>query len=297
VADLSASSKEGVSFGVRYSLYAFGFMCGGAIASYLMSISQNNFRLVFWLSFIPAFISFCVLYFFVKDPLSETKNKTLNLPSHLNQDIDGSRLNQRHKSKWNLGEIKYMPASFWHLMMVIFLLMNARFSDSFLQFRGRELGFAIAMMPLFMMLYNFLEAIAPMPIGKLADSLNRRLLFLCGVLVLALANIVILFVPFQESIIISLALAGLHMGMTQGLLGTLVAGATLPHLRGTAFAIYYCVTGLGVFTGNFAAGHFSQTSDQMGHGVLGAFEWGLFATTLSALYLIFWIKIETVKKK
>ena len=76
-------------------------------------------------------------------------------------------------------------------------------------------------------------------------------------------------------------LAGLHMGMTQGLIGTLIAESTLPHLRGTAFALYYFIAGIAVLTGNYSAGHASDLLNN----VTGAFYCGLFFTSLSAAYL------------
>lgn len=40
------------------------------------------------------------------------------------------------------------------------------------------------------------------------------------------------------------ALWGIHMGLTQGLLATLVADAAPAHLRGTAFGVFYFIVGV-----------------------------------------------------
>jgi MFS family permease len=166
-------------------------------------------------------------------------------------------------------------------MAVTFILMNARFSESFLSLRAKDLGFAIAAIPLSMVLYHLVDAFAAMPTGKLADRFNRKKILLVGILVLTATNLVMIYAPFKEAFWIGMILAGLHMGMTQGLLGTLIAESTLSHLRGTAFAIYYFVAGVAVLTGNHIAG---ALSDWM-HGAIGAFWGGLFFTASAAMYL------------
>ncbi|MDP3371379.1 MAG: MFS transporter [Candidatus Paracaedibacteraceae bacterium] len=264
IADLSPSKGEGTSFGIRYTLYALGFMCGGSLSSLLMHLSSNNYRLVFWLALIPATLSFIILYIYVAEPRVDIMKNT------------------SRNREWKWRDIRHLPNTFWHLLVVTFILMNARFSESFLSLRAKDLGFAIAAIPLTMILYNLVEAFAAMPTGKLADKFNRKKILLAGILVLALTNFIMISVPFKESIWIGMLLAGLHMGMTQGLLGTLVAESTLPHLRGTAFALYYFVVGIAVLTGNHVAGYLSDFMN----GAIGAFWGGLFFTVLASLYLI-----------
>jgi MFS family permease len=47
---------------------------------------------------------------------------------------------------------------------------------------------------------------------------------------------------------------GLHMGMTQGLLATMVAGAAPAHLRGTAFGFFNLVSGVAMLIASVLAG-------------------------------------------
>jgi len=47
---------------------------------------------------------------------------------------------------------------------------------------------------------------------------------------------------------------GLHMGMTQGLLATMVAGAAPAHLRGTAFGFFNLVSGVAMLNASVLAG-------------------------------------------
>ena len=53
---------------------------------------------------------------------------------------------------------------------------------------------------------------------------------------------------------IGVALWGLHMGMTQGLLATLVADTAPDHLRGTAFGLFHLVSGVSLLAASLVAG-------------------------------------------
>ena len=265
IADLSPEKGEGSSYGIRYTLYAFGFVCGGVLASIIMHVSSNNYRLVFWLSLIPATLAFAILYFYVKEPTKSIDKKA------------------SRSKEWKWQDIRYLPIKFWHLMAITFIL-----SESFLSLRAKEFGFSIAAIPLSMVFYNLIEALVAMPTGKFADRFNRTKILLAGISVLILANLVMIYAPVKEIIWIGMILAGLHLGMTQGLMGTLIAESTLPHLRGTAFALYYFVAGVALLSGNHIAGYLSDLT----HGAVGAFWGGLFFTTAAAVYLAVVVRTE-----
>ncbi len=111
-------------------------------------------------------------------------------------------------------------------------------------------------------------------------------MLLLGIAVLILVNITIIFWQSAFGILVAMLLAGLHMGMTQGLIATLVAENTLAHLRGTAFALYYLTSGFAVLIGNYVAGFLSDHHAS----TIGAFKGGLVFSSLSALYLFYLIK-------
>ncbi|MCX7338205.1 MAG: MFS transporter [Alphaproteobacteria bacterium] len=271
IADLSQKNKEGSSYGIRYSLYMFGSVFGGIIAAGLMRVTDHNYRLIFWASIIPATLAFVILIFFVT-PAVEPRQPA-------------------KKKDWNLADIKFLPPIFWQLLIVTFLLMMARFSESFLTLRAKDHGWSVAVLPLMMVAYELVHASAALPIGKLADRWNRHKLLLAGILVLAVTNCVILFSQTSMGILWGMILAGLHMGMTQGLISALIAESTLPNLRGTAFALYYLTCGTAVFIGNIVAGQLSDWCDG------GAFWGGLVFALLSAAYLIFVLLSPEYKAK
>jgi MFS family permease len=261
IADLSPQNKEGSSYGIRYMLYTLGAVFGGGVAAGLMHLSPHNYRLVFWLSIIPATVAFLILCFVVKPAVEESKMK---------------------QRPWHWRDAKHLPPIFWELLGVSFLLMLARFSEAFLTLRAKDLGWSIQMLPLLMVGYDIVNAGISLPIGKMADRYNRQKLLLAGILVLTLTNFVIVSIHQPAGIFVGMLLAGLHMGMTQGLISALIAETTLPHLRGTAFALYYLSSGVAVLIGNSVAGFLS---DFVG-GAVGAFWGGAVFTLLAAGYLV-----------
>jgi MFS family permease len=75
-----------------------------------------------------------------------------------------------------------------------------------------------------------------------------------GLLFLVGADLVLAFASGVTAVMIGVALWGLHMGFTQGLLSTLIADTAPPELRGTAFGIYNLVTGLALLAASMLAG-------------------------------------------
>src|SRR6516164_3374484 len=61
LADVTPSEIRGSGFGLRTALYTIGAGAGPLTAMGLMTLSGDNFRLVFWLAAIPGFVSVAVL--------------------------------------------------------------------------------------------------------------------------------------------------------------------------------------------------------------------------------------------
>ena len=68
VADLAPTDMRGASFGLRQGLDTVGAFVGPLAAIMLMALSSDNFRFVFWIAVVPAFISLAVMVFAVQEP-------------------------------------------------------------------------------------------------------------------------------------------------------------------------------------------------------------------------------------
>ena len=65
--DMTPMAIRGSGFGLRLALYTIGAVLGPLTAMAIMSLSGDNFRLVFWIALIPGFASVAVLLLWVKE--------------------------------------------------------------------------------------------------------------------------------------------------------------------------------------------------------------------------------------
>ena len=101
---------------------------------------------------------------------------------------------------------------------------------------------------------NMAYAASAYPFGRLSDRVDHGRLLGAGLLVLTAADLVLAASPHWSVILIGVSLWGVHMGMTQGLLATMVAGTAPADLRGTAFGMFNLVSGVAMLGASLLAG-------------------------------------------
>jgi MFS family permease len=80
------------------------------------------------------------------------------------------------------------------------------------------------------------------------------LLLPCGFAVLIVADLTLAFASSVAAVVAGAALWGLHMGLTQGILASLVADTAPPDLRGTAFGMFNLAAGVATVVASVVAG-------------------------------------------
>ncbi|MEQ1935548.1 MAG: MFS transporter [Fimbriimonadaceae bacterium] len=235
VADIAPAHLRGASFGLRQSLDTVGAFLGPALAIGLMWLTANNFQAVFWFAVLPAFLAVGLLIFAVHEP---------ERPSGL----------RKVRSPLSLAELRCFGPAYWWVVGVAVVFSIARFSEAFLILQAQSVGLPIVLVPLVLVLMNVVYAIAAYPAGVLSDHANRITVLGVGFGILIAADLVLAFVSGLAGVAIGVALWGLHMGFTQGLLATLIADAAPPELRGTAFGIFNLATGVALLVASVLAG-------------------------------------------
>jgi MFS family permease len=235
LADLTAKEIRGEGFGLRLALAVPGFVLGPLIAIVLMKLSGDDFRLVFWIALIPAYLSIVVLLIAVKELPRIYDENTRRLPIRR-------------------AEIVALPTAFWWVIAIAGLLSLARFSQAFLVLKAFEVGLAAAFVPGVLVLTYLVYSIAAYPFGVLADHLDRDLQLGLGTVILVCSDIVLASASSTWMTALGAALWGLQLGVTQGLLGATIADVAPNRLRGTAFGIYDVATGVGTFVASAGAG-------------------------------------------
>lgn len=234
VADLVGADQRGAAYGLRQSLDTVGAFVGPLLATALMLLFVGDFRAVFWVAVLPAVLAVALLLFGVQEPERTARPAAVN-PI-------------RRESLRRLG------AAYWAVVAIGGVFALARFSEAFLVLRAEQLGVAASFVPLVMVAMNLVYALSAYPFGKLADTMSHAALLAWGLAVLVAADLVLAFASNWPVMLFGVALWGLHMGMTQGLLAAMVADTAPEDLRGTAFGLFNLVSGLAMLAASAIAG-------------------------------------------
>jgi MFS family permease len=232
VADLTPPDVRGLAFGVRQGLDTVGAFLGPLLAIGLMLLLADNIRHVFAWAVVPAVIAVALLVFGVED----------TRPA-------GAR-EGRAPIRWS--ELGGLGAAFWSVVAVGVVFTLARFSEAFLILRAQDVGLPVALAPLVMVLMNVVYSLVSAPAGGLSDRVDRRLL--AGLAVLVLADAALALLGSIAGVFVGVALWGLHLGLTQGVLAALIADAAPERLRGTAFGLFNLASGVTLLAASSVAG-------------------------------------------
>jgi MFS family permease len=234
IADITPPELRGAAYGLRQSLDTVGAFVGPLLGVGLMILWANDFRAVFWVAVIPAVLALLVLVFGLQEP-----------ESHENQ----SRGNPIRRDN-----IARLPAAYWYVVVLGAVFTLARFSEAFLVLRAQQTGIALALVPLVMVAMSVVYALSAYPFGKLSDSMSHRTLLCGGLVVLIGADLLLAHANGWPMLLAGVALWGVHMGMTQGLLATMVANTAPADLRGTAFGLFNLMSGVAMLVASVLAG-------------------------------------------
>lgn len=235
ITDLAPQNMHGAAFGLRQSMDTVGAFIGPAIAMALMFYSFNNYRLVFWLAVIPAFIAVACIVFGVEEPEKKSDGKKKTFP-----------IQKR--------ELVKLPKSFWIVVAFASAFTLARFSEAFLLLRADNLGLDAWLTPAILITMNIVYAASAYPVGNLSDRIGKSGLLAGGIAMLVIADLTLALGTNLYWTFAGTAIWGLHMGMTQGLLSALVADVAPTDLRGTAFGIFHLLTGITLLIASTLAG-------------------------------------------
>ena len=234
VADIAPPEQRGAAFGLRQSLDTVGAFLGPLLAVGLMLLWANDFRAVFAVAIIPAVLCVLLLVLGVQEPERPAGAPRVNPISRTN--------------------LKRLPRAYWWVVGVGAVFTLARFSEAFLVLRAEQVGIALALVPLVMVAMNAVFSVTAYPFGKLSDRVSHRRLLLAGLAVLVLADVVLAASTHWTGLLLGVALWGVHMGMTQGLLAAMVADTAPADLRGTAYGFFNLMSGLAMLAASVVAG-------------------------------------------
>ncbi len=235
VADVAPPAIRGACFGLRQSMDTVGAFLGPSLAIVMMSWFANDIRQVLWFAVVPACITVLLILLGVEDP-------------------KGLSSRERFRSPIRREALRQFSGDYWRVVAIGAIFTLARFSEAFLVLRAQQVGFAIKWVPLVMIVMSLAYASSAYPAGILSDRVNRRYLLAAGIALLIVADLVLAWAGTPSIVLVGVALWGLHMGCTQGILAAMIAEVTPPELKGTAFGLFNLASGLFMLLASVIAG-------------------------------------------
>jgi len=266
IADLTPADLRGNAYGLRQSLDTVGAVVGPLLAIVFMEIFADNFTTVFWLAVIPAFISVAVIVFGVHEP-------------------DRPRGLRDVQAPLSTRELARLSRIYWMVVGVAAIFTLARFSEAFLLLRAQSVGLPLAVVPVVLVVMNIAYTLTAWPAGALSDRIGRYGVVTVGFALLILADLALAIGGTVAVVMIGVALWGVHMGLTQGVLSALVADTAPAELRGTAFGVFNLISGVAMLAASIIAGALWDTSGPAGTFLAGA---AFTAGALGALPFVRW---------
>lgn|SRR5665213_288271 len=199
-----------------------------------MLLWANDFKAVFGVAVIPGLLAVAILLVCVREPAQNQGERRINPIRREN--------------------IKRLAAPYWWVVGVGAVFTLARFREAFLVLRAQQGGIPVALVPLVMVAMNLVYAGSAYPFGKLSDHMSHKKLLAWGLIVLIAADLVLAANGHWITVLVGVALWGVHMGMTQGLLATMVAATAPSDLRGTAFGFFNLLSGVALLIASVVAG-------------------------------------------
>jgi len=233
IADVTPAEVRGAAYGLRQALDTVGAVLGPLAAIGLMILLASDIRAVLWVAVVPAILSVVVLVLFVREPPATST-------AHANP-----------LSRTALGEL---TLRYWFVVALGAVFTLARFSEAFLVLRAQDLGMALALVPIVLVVMNLAYTAIAYQAGLAADRGYRNHLLLWGLVALIAADLVIAAFASLAALFAGVVLWGAHMGLTQGLLSALVADTAPAPLRGTAFGVFHLVSGVALLGASVLAG-------------------------------------------
>lgn len=268
ISESSESSVRGRAFGFHRAIDTLGAVVGPIIALLAIHFLDNNFRLIFFLAFIPAFIGILLLLFFVKEKKREVNSSSTFYFNWHNLD-----------------------SSFKIFLLISFIFALGNSSDAFLILRAQNLGLSLTLVVLAYVLFNFTYATFSIPAGVISDKIGPRKVLLAGFLLFSAVYLFFGLVRSSFFLWLLFPVYGLYMALTEGVGKAYISNLVPPEKTGTAFGVYNTIIGLTTFFASLFAGLFWTYI-----GVSAPFIFGSIMALISAfLFVVLEKKIKLAK--
>lgn len=230
IADSTEPIAWGRAFGFHRAMDTLGASLGALLALLAIGALGECYRLIFFVSAIPAAAGVASLLL----------------------------LRERRRLLTGSANVR-VPLSQFSRQYKVFLLAGAIFalgnsSDAFLILRARDLGFTALLAVAAYVVFNLVYASLSFPLGALSDRMGRRHILIAGFLIFSLVYLGMALVSSEKAVWFLFALYGVYMAMTEGVGKAYVSDHSPARARGLGLGAFQTVTGVVAFFSSLVAG-------------------------------------------
>lgn len=242
---ISFSSDDktyGRAFGFHRAMDTAGAALGPLVAFAVLPFIGGNYRTLFLLSFVASFFAVLILAAFVREVRRGVQPISLE-PS---------------APKSHARPFRSLGAPFYLFLAVATVAALGRASEAFLILKARDVGVALAFIPIIYFVFNITFALLSTPLGILADRVGKRNTFSVGLLLFAVVYLGFAFGATASSVWFLFVAYGLYAALTEGVGRAVVADLVAPGVRASAFGVYNAATGAALLPASLVFGFVSQ---------------------------------------
>ncbi|OGL65599.1 hypothetical protein A3B21_03430 [Candidatus Uhrbacteria bacterium RIFCSPLOWO2_01_FULL_47_24] len=236
IADSAHEKARGRAFGFQRLIDTAGSVLGPLVAAGLLLLflpTLSTYRLIFALAIIPGAIALALIAFGIREP-KPTERAPLQL---------------RKKFPWQ----------FWLFTGGTTIAMLTKINESLFLVRAHDVGIPIAWIPVLFAGFTLLYALLSYPLGIWSDRIGKLPLITAGWFVLAIVEFGFAKTPPFAATLFLFALYGLFFALTEGSGRALIADLVPQGARGSAYAVFHTIVGLGVILGGYMLGRIWDT--------------------------------------
>jgi MFS family permease len=234
VADVTEPSMRGAAYGLRQSLDSVGAFIGPLIAVAVLSMTNNDYRQVFWIALLPGLITVSLLIFGIREPEHIAKSSA--------------------RTPVSFSALKSFEPSFWLIFAVALLFTLGNSSDSFILLKTKLVGISTNLIPLIFVVINVCYSITAYPAGKLSDRIGKKKVLLTSFALYALVYAGFAMAENGWQMWLLVVAYGVQLGFSQGTLLAIVSDRVVAESRGTAFGLVNLAIGVGMLPASLLAG-------------------------------------------
>lgn len=245
IGDLEGQKSSRAGFFAKHAAMLTGSTCGALITTFCLKKATVPEQILLPLAVLPCLFAFATAQWGLREGPSP----------------------RREAQSWAWTDLhvrKLFTFRFCRLLGLFFLISLGRFGMTFACRKALECGIPADHWPLASLSYDLVTAFTALVCGwrvqRIRTFVWEAQLLRAGLLIQSCAHLLFFLATGPVCIYTAITLSGVHMGMTYGIMLSMVAAASKPANRGTALAIAYITMGLGIFCSNQIAGWLCEWS-------------------------------------